>query len=79
MWVTISDDSYEGIYNLRTRGMTVPGGMIVETVMTSNVMTTIADTNPPSITSVFVPQSRMVGDVYSWLESRRIEPTGNTH
>ena len=74
MSVIISDDSDEAIYNLRTRGMTVPGGMIVETVMT-----TMADTNPPSITSVFVPQSRMVGDVYSWLESRRIEPTGNTH
>ena len=75
-WITISDDSYEGIYNIRTRGMAVPGGMIVETIITGRLSCDVL----VSVSSVFVPHNRIT-DCYGWLESQRYdtELSGNTH
>jgi hypothetical protein len=65
-WTTISDDQYEGIYNIRTRGMAVPGGMIVETIITTyNVSRT-----SPSISSVFVPDDERDADMSTWLATQ---------
>jgi hypothetical protein len=74
-WITISDDRYEGIYNIRTRGMAIPGGMIVETIITGVSVASGA----PAISSVFVPDTKGIsGNVGIWLESQRTL-SDNTH
>jgi hypothetical protein len=73
-WITISDDRYEGIYNIRTRGMAIPGGMIVETIITGVSVASGA----PAISSVFVPDDgRLDADMSTWLATQEL--TNNIH
>jgi hypothetical protein len=74
-WITISDDRYEGIYNIRTRGMAVPGGMIVETIITVRPPWA---SGAPAISSVFVPDDgRLDADMSTWLATQEL--TNNIH
>jgi hypothetical protein len=74
-WITISDDRYEGIYNIRTRGMAIPGGMIVETIITDVHRAVL---HAPAISSVFVPDDgRLDADMSTWLATQEL--TNNIH
>ena len=67
-WINICDDVYNGVVQIRTRGMAVPGGMIVQTI------------GETSISTVFVPDAKGIsGNQGVWLETFGQEPTGNTH
>ena len=73
-WITICDDTYDGS-NIRTRGMAVPGGMIVQTIVTIS-----PDYQSSAVSSVFVPDAKgLAGNQGVWLETFGQEPTGNTH
>ena len=77
-WIKICDDTYEGC-NIRTRGMVVPGGMVVQTI------STIQDrmyNRRISVSTVFVPDAKGIsGNQGAWLVTQEEpeEPTGNTH
>ena len=76
-WITICDESYEGIYNVRTRGMAVPGGMLVQTLVSS-----APAYQSSAISTVFVPDGKGIsGNQGTWLVTQEEpeEPTGNTH
>lgn len=72
-WTTICDDIYEGC-RFRTRGMNVPGGMLIQTIAYDVYKQTYDQQ------LVFIPDGKGISEKQSvWLETQRENPTGNTH